>query len=118
MAEVKISALGSATSLAGSEAVPVVQSGVTKRTTTQDIANLLQPAIDVVSQALSVEQNARNTDVTRLSNQISNIVSAGLGAVSVNSNEVSAVSAQANFHANAVSLALADEISARVAASV
>jgi len=116
MAEVKISALGSATSLVGSEAVPVVQAGVTRRTTTQDIAMLLQPAVDVVSQALSVEQNARAADVNRLSNQISNIISAGGGAISVNSNKLSAVSATLNLHINAVSLNLADEIVSRVSA--
>lgn len=40
MANVKISQLPSAASLTGSEEVPVVQSGVTKKTTAQAIANL------------------------------------------------------------------------------
>ena len=41
MAKVKISELTSATTpLAGTEAVPIVQGGVTKQVTTQDIADL------------------------------------------------------------------------------
>ena len=41
MAEVKISELTSATTpLAGTETVPIVQGGVTKQVTTQDIADL------------------------------------------------------------------------------
>jgi hypothetical protein len=41
MANVKISELTSATTpLAGTEAVPIVQGGVTKQVTTQDIADL------------------------------------------------------------------------------
>lgn len=41
MAEIKISALSSATTpLAGTEVVPIVQGGVTKKVTTQDIADL------------------------------------------------------------------------------
>ena len=40
MANVPISGLPAAGALAGTELVPVVQSGVTAKTTTQDIANL------------------------------------------------------------------------------
>jgi hypothetical protein len=40
MANTKISELTAATSLDGTESVPIVQSGVTKKSTTQDIANL------------------------------------------------------------------------------
>lgn len=40
MADIKISALSSAGALAGTEAVPIVQSGATVKTTTQAIANL------------------------------------------------------------------------------
>lgn len=40
MADVKISELPSATPLAGDEAVPIVQGGITSQTTVQDIANL------------------------------------------------------------------------------
>jgi hypothetical protein len=118
MAEVKISALASATSLVGTEAVPVVQGGVTRRVRTSEIAGLLQPAIDVVSQALSVEQAARNTDISRLSNQISDIISSGGGAISVNSAELNATSVALEFHANVISLNLENEISARAAASL
>ena len=40
MADEKISALTSAGSLAGTEPLPIVQGGVTKKTTVQDVANL------------------------------------------------------------------------------
>lgn len=40
MANVKISALGAAGALTGTEPLPIVQGGVTLKTTTQDIANL------------------------------------------------------------------------------
>ena len=40
MADVKISALTSAGTITGTEIVPVVSSGITKRTTTQNIAEL------------------------------------------------------------------------------
>lgn len=40
MSNIKISALGSASALSGTEEVPIVQSGSTVKTTTQDIANL------------------------------------------------------------------------------
>jgi hypothetical protein len=116
MAEVKISALASATSLVGTEAVPVVQGGVTRRVRTSEIAGLLQPAIDVVSTTLAAEVSARGADVKRLSDQISDIISAGGGAISVNSTDLSAVSAQANLHANAISINLDTEIANRVSA--
>jgi hypothetical protein len=44
MANVKISALPSAGSLAGTEPLPIVQGGVTSKTTVQDIANLAPSA--------------------------------------------------------------------------
>jgi hypothetical protein len=116
MAEVKISALASATSLVGTEAVPVVQGGVTRRVRTSEIAELLQPAIDVVSTTLAAEVSARGADVKRLSDQISDIISAGGGAISVNSTDLSAVSAGANLHANAISINLDTEIANRVSA--
>jgi hypothetical protein len=118
MAEVKISALASATSLVGTEAVPVVQGGVTRRVRTSEIAGLLQPAIDVVSTTLAAEVSARGADVKRLSDQISDIISAGGGAISVNSAEMNAVSVAAKLHADIVSLNLENEISARAAASI
>lgn len=40
MADVKISQLTAASTLDGTEVVPIVQSGATKKTTTQDIADL------------------------------------------------------------------------------
>jgi len=40
MADEKISALTSAGALAGTEPLPIVQGGVTKKTTVQDVANL------------------------------------------------------------------------------
>ena len=53
MAEVKISALTSATTpLAGTEVVPIVQGGVTKKVTTQDIADLgggINPSVIVLN---------------------------------------------------------------------
>ena len=41
MADTKISALTSAGALAGTEPLPIVQGGVTKKTTVQDVANLI-----------------------------------------------------------------------------
>jgi hypothetical protein len=43
--EVKISELPAASALTGAELVPIVQGGATKRTTTQDIANLAGGAV-------------------------------------------------------------------------
>ena len=43
MANVKISGLTSAVTLSGSEELPIVQSGNTVKTTTQDVANLVPP---------------------------------------------------------------------------
>lgn len=52
MADSKISALSAAGALVGTEKVPIVAGNSTLRTTTQDIANLLQSAVDVVSARL------------------------------------------------------------------
>ncbi len=41
MADTKISALPSASALAGTEPLPIVQGGDTKKTTVQDVANLV-----------------------------------------------------------------------------
>jgi hypothetical protein len=49
MADVKISALSAAAALTGAEQVPVVQSGVTVRTTAQDIADLAAGGVTSVN---------------------------------------------------------------------
>lgn len=49
MADEKISALPAAGALTGAEPVPIVQGGVTKKTTTQDIADLATPGVDAFS---------------------------------------------------------------------
>ena len=102
MAEVKISALGSAISLTGTEAVPVVQAGATKRTTTADIANLLLSAVNVVSNAVSAERINRQADVLSINNVISSLI---VGAGGATANDLSIVSAQA---ASAISVVRTD----------
>lgn len=62
MANVKISQLASATSLAGTEVLPVVQSGTTKKVTVQAIADLAGGAepqtIDIASDGTVVDYNS------------------------------------------------------------
>jgi hypothetical protein len=74
MADTKISALTSAGALAGTEPLPIVQGGVTKKTTVQDVANLvatpdLQQVTDInneTSNALRVDDGAGNTSILGL----------------------------------------------------
>lgn len=58
MADVKISALSSAGALTGTEEVPVVQSGVTVKTTAQDIANLSSTTYAAINAALGLPTNS------------------------------------------------------------
>jgi hypothetical protein len=65
MANVKISVLPNSTTLNGSEEVPIVQSGSTVKTTTQDIANLgatTIPNLQQVTDALLVSGVAQTTN--------------------------------------------------------
>jgi hypothetical protein len=65
MSEIKISQLPGASSLTGTETVPVVQNGATKRTTIQDIANLADPydftPENVANKSNDVEGDAEST---------------------------------------------------------
>ena len=63
MADNKISGLTSAGALAGTEPVPIVQGGVTVKTTVQDIADLATPATPDLQQVL----DAGNVSTTGLS---------------------------------------------------
>ena len=55
MADTKISALPSAGALAGTEPLPIVQGGDTKKTTVQDVANLVTtPDLQQVTDAGNV----------------------------------------------------------------
>ena len=58
MANEKISELPSATTLDGTEALPIVQSGITSQTTAQDIANLVVSSYSVYTAILT--QNGTN----------------------------------------------------------
>ena len=63
MADLKISALTSAGALAGTEPLPIVQGGTTKKTTAQDIANLkATPNLQQVTTAGATTTNGINVD--------------------------------------------------------
>ena len=57
MANIKISELSASTSLTGSELIPVVQSGSTKKTTVNDISNYIIAKEDTVSSGDSVDMS-------------------------------------------------------------
>ncbi len=122
MATVKISALPASGALTGAEAVPVVQTGTTVRTTTQDIANLTQAAVDTVSarvDTVSQQISVLSQQVSALSQNVS-VLSQGLSVVSQalsneTSNRISADNALSNS-VSVVSNALSNEISNRISA--
>jgi hypothetical protein len=60
MADEKISALTSAGALAGTEPLPIVQGGVTKKTTVQDVANL-KVAVATVSAGTNISVTGTST---------------------------------------------------------
>jgi hypothetical protein len=83
MADLKISALTSAGALAGTEPLPIVQGGTTKKTTAQDIANLkatpdiqqVLDAGDISTTAIIIDDGAGNsvsvgTDLIKFINTI------------------------------------------------
>jgi hypothetical protein len=82
MADKKISGLTSAGALAGTEPVPIVQGGVTVKTTVQDIADLAAPDLQQVLDAgnvsttgLRIEDGAgKSIDITHQVIEISNAV--------------------------------------------
>jgi hypothetical protein len=96
MADTKISALPSAGALAGTEPLPIVQGGDTKKTTVQDVANLvttpdLQQVTDVgfaTTNKLSSDDGAGNA--TTLNNGVIDIATGNTGVVSINSSQATA----------------------------
>jgi len=64
MADLKISALTSAGALAGTEPLPIVQGGTTKKTTAQDIANLASSGIPKATAAGTDTYTATISGVT------------------------------------------------------
>ena len=90
MADTKISALPSAGALAGTEPLPIVQGGDTKKTTVQDVANLvatpdLQQVTDIgfeTTNKLSSDDGAGNA--TTLNNGVIDIATGNTGTVSIN----------------------------------
>jgi hypothetical protein len=70
MADEKISALPSAGALAGTEPLPIVQGGVTKKTTVQDIANLVTAGnaniTPITAVALATLEAASNLSTTTI----------------------------------------------------
>jgi hypothetical protein len=93
MADLKISALTSAGALAGTEPLPIVQGGTTKKTTAQDIANL-KVAVASVSAGtnISVTGTATNPIINSLSDRYktssvtSNTISNGSKTFTVDAN--------------------------------
>lgn len=77
MADTKISALTSAGALAGTEPLPIVQGGVTKKTTVQDVANL------VATPDLQQVTDVNNTTTTpiRVDDTIGSASILGLGTL-------------------------------------
>ncbi len=79
MADEKISALTSAGALAGTEPLPIVQGGVTKKTTVQDVANLV--ATPDLQQVTDV--NNTTTNPIRVDDGIANASILGLGTLTL-----------------------------------
>ena len=96
MADTKISALPSAGALAGTEPLPIVQGGDTKKTTVQDVANLvttpdLQQVTDVgftTNNRLLSDDGAGN--YTEVGNGYVLIATGNTGDVQINSSQVTA----------------------------
>jgi len=89
MADTKISALGSAGALAGTEPLPIVQGGVTVKTTVQDVADLAAtPNLQqVTDEGNSTSNIIRSTDgvanKTDIGNGYIEISTGGGGAVTI-----------------------------------
>jgi hypothetical protein len=94
MADLKISALTSAGALAGTEPLPIVQGGSTKKTTVQDIADLaatpdLQQVTDVnneTTNAIRSDDGAGNTSI--LGNGTIDIATGNTGGVKIDASLV------------------------------
>jgi hypothetical protein len=83
MADNKISGLTSAGALAGTEPVPIVQGGVTVKTTVQDIADLASGGVASVSSGINI-----NVDNTDPANPIINSLSDRYKTTSLTSNTI------------------------------
>lgn len=96
MADTKISALPSASALAGTEPLPIVQGGDTKKTTVQDVANLvatpdLQQVTDVgftTTNKLSSDDGAGSS--ATLNNGLIKIQTGNTGEVDIDASQVTA----------------------------
>jgi hypothetical protein len=96
MADLKISALTSAGALAGTEPLPIVQGGSTKKTTAQDIANL--KATPNLQQVTNVGFGTTNRlvssdgagSITEIGNGYIQIATGNIGDVNINASLVTA----------------------------